>query len=133
MCVANFGCFFIIVKSVVDIYTYMYICNVQPKIFSWVKNFAGCVKLPLLRMLAIECFHLRKFLAIRCIQHDAHLVQGSKLTHFVKTYPIFHFQITHAGSASTPALRITALAGQVKELPKINYCTLVALMTHLRK
>jgi hypothetical protein len=49
--------------------------------------------------------------------------------------PATKFQafIDAARSATTPAQRVTALATQVRELPKINYCTLLALMTHLRK
>ncbi|CAI8033111.1 Rho GTPase-activating protein 15, partial [Geodia barretti] len=49
--------------------------------------------------------------------------------------PASQFQkfIDAAKLAPTPAQRISGLADQVKELPKINYCTLVALMKHLRK
>ena len=36
-------------------------------------------------------------------------------------------------TATTPAQRVAAIAAQVKELPKFNYCTLIALVTHLRR
>jgi hypothetical protein len=36
-------------------------------------------------------------------------------------------------TATTPAQRVAAIAAQVKELPKFNYCTLIALITHLRR